>query len=74
MYRVELERIYEYGDVYETIDTCDELEMQLSRLKRRRILNEEEWLATRNRVEAIRSQLADHVAEPASPSQGNGRS
>lgn len=65
MQRAELEYIYEFGEVYETIDTCDELEMQLSRLKRRHILNDEEWTETRNGVEAIRAQIAERIPESA---------
>lgn len=65
MQRADMEHIYEFGDIYETIDTCDELEMQLSRLKRRHVLDEEQWRETRSGVEAIRSQLAEHISESA---------
>jgi hypothetical protein len=58
-----LDSYYELGDVYETIDTCDELEMQLGRLKRRRLLNEDEWEQSKTEVEAIRSQLESRVQE-----------
>jgi hypothetical protein len=58
-----LDSYYELGDVYETIDTCDELEMQLARLKRRKLLDQDEWEQSRTEVEAIRSQLETRVQE-----------
>jgi hypothetical protein len=48
---------YDYGEVYETLETCDELELHLSRLKRKRILNEEEWLQSKREISEIRAPL-----------------
>lgn len=65
-----LDTYYELGDVYETIDTCDELEMQLGRLKRRKVLNEDEWAQSKTEIDAIRAQLESHVQEAAMTPKG----
>lgn len=56
-----LEHIYEFGDVYETIDTCDELQMRLSRLKRQGVIDHAEWLETKSGIEAIRLRLEGYI-------------
>lgn len=48
---------YDYGEVYETLDACDELEMHLSRLKRQKVLDEEEWLRGKQDISEIRAPL-----------------
>jgi hypothetical protein len=61
----ELESVYELGDVYDTIDACDELEMHLGKLKRMHVLGQEEWEHTRSELEAIRSQVSTHLSDAA---------
>lgn len=50
-------RYYDYGDIYDTIGACDDLETHLSRLKRQRVLDETAWRETREAVETVREQL-----------------
>lgn len=66
----QLSDIYEHGDVYETIDTCNELEVQLSRLKRQRVLDEEEWLESKREVATIRERLEDIIGDAALKPRG----
>lgn len=52
-----LERVYDYGDVIEAAEFCDELEMKLSTLKRMGLLSEGEWREARGALDVIRAQL-----------------
>lgn len=56
-----LDDLYQFGDVYETLDACDSLELLLGRLKRRRILDDREWRDIREQVAGIRTRLESHV-------------
>jgi hypothetical protein len=58
----ELDHYYLYGDVYETLDTCTELEQQLGRLRRQGVLSDQEWMISKQNVAAIRSRLEDRLA------------
>jgi hypothetical protein len=56
--------MFDFGDVYDTIGTCDELETQLSRLKRRGMIGHEEWLETKKGIAAIRIHLERCIPRP----------
>ena len=56
-----LDRFYAYGDVYETLDTCEELEMLLGRLKRQRLMSEAEWQRSKENVAHIRTRLENFL-------------
>jgi hypothetical protein len=59
--RPDLDRYYTFGDVYETIDTVDELDNKLSRLQRMHLLTEEEVLENKGKVAEIRENLETHL-------------
>lgn len=57
MCAVQVDHFYVYGDLYEVLDSCRELEMLLGRLKRQRLLSEDEWVDSRENLAAIRARL-----------------
>ena len=59
------DHFYTFGDVYETVDACDQLELMLGRLRRQRLLSEAEWLQLRDYVAKIRAQLEARLETPA---------
>jgi hypothetical protein len=59
------DHFYLFGDVYETVDACDQLELLLGRLRRQRLLNEGEWLQLRDHVAKIRAHLESRLTQPA---------
>ena len=59
--RAQFENIYRFGDVYDTLDACDHLELLLARLRRQRILDERQWIETRQSVDEVRAQLAERL-------------
>ncbi|MBV9281940.1 MAG: hypothetical protein JOZ41_17820 [Chloroflexi bacterium] len=58
-----VDHLYTYGDLYETVDACDQLELLLGRLRRQRLLGEQDWLRNRNRVLEIRSELEERLRD-----------
>jgi hypothetical protein len=54
---LQLDHYYTFGDVYETLDACDQLELLLGRLKRQRLINESEWVQSRQNIADIRERL-----------------
>jgi hypothetical protein len=61
MCAVQVDHFYTFGDVYEALDACRELEMLLGRLKRQRLLSEDEWAASRENLAAIRARVETHL-------------
>ena len=57
MQGAEREYSYEFADVYDAIDTCDQLDRQLSRLKRQGILSDEQCLEAKREVRSLRTRL-----------------
>jgi hypothetical protein len=62
MTAAELDHYYIFGDVYETLDTCTELEQLLGRLHRQNLLTEGEWVSSKQNIAAIRSHLEGRLA------------
>lgn len=58
-----LDHFYTFGDIYETLDTCDELEMQLSRLKRQQLLTDEGWRQSKDNIAEIRERLQRFLSD-----------
>ncbi|MBV9282888.1 MAG: hypothetical protein JOZ41_22670 [Chloroflexi bacterium] len=56
-----LDHFYTYGEVYDTLEACDELELHLGRLRRQRTLTETEWERTRKSLETIRAEVEGHI-------------
>jgi len=52
-----LDDLYDHGDVYETLDACQELEMLLNRLRRQQTLTDLEWMQSRQTLADIRARL-----------------
>lgn len=59
--RTELDQFYTYGDVYETLDTCRQLEMLLGRLKRQHLLSDEEVAHSKDDVSRVRARLEAQI-------------
>jgi hypothetical protein len=61
---LELYHYYTFGDVYETLDACDQLELLLGRLKRQRLINESDWIQSRQNIAEIRKRLETRLPTP----------
>ncbi|MBV9279762.1 MAG: hypothetical protein JOZ41_06755 [Chloroflexi bacterium] len=48
---------YRYGEVYDALETCQQLELDLARLRRRGLLSREEWAACKERLDDVRKRL-----------------
>jgi hypothetical protein len=46
-----------YGDVYQALETCQVLEMNLDVLRRQQLVGESEWIQVRKSASEIRSSL-----------------
>jgi hypothetical protein len=46
-----------FGDVYETLDACQQIDLLLSRLRRQSLLDDQSWIATRAHVAEVRKSL-----------------
>jgi hypothetical protein len=46
-----------FGDVYETLDACQQLDLLLNRLRRQSLLEERDWKATRAHIAEVRKSL-----------------
>lgn len=58
-----LDHFYLFGDVYETLDTCAQLETLLGRLRRQRLMSDEHWMASKDNVAAIRGRIQQRLDE-----------
>jgi hypothetical protein len=46
-----------FGDVYETLDACQQIDLLLSRLRRQSLLDDQDWIATRAHIAEVRKSL-----------------
>ena len=46
-----------FGDVYETLDACQQIDLLLGRLRRQHLLDDQSWIATRAHVAEVRKSL-----------------
>jgi hypothetical protein len=60
----DLTHFYTFGDLYESIDACVQVELLLSRLQRQGVLDEAESKELGEKVEQIRARLERHLEEP----------
>lgn len=58
------DHFYTYGDVYEAVDACDQLELLMGRLRRQDMLSEQEWIEIRLAVAAVRARLDALLPKP----------
>lgn len=52
-----------FGDVYETLEACQQVELLLSRLRRQRLMDDRTWLAARAHVAEVRKSLETMLRE-----------
>jgi hypothetical protein len=50
-----------YGEIHDTIDACDQLDVLLARLTRQHLLPPEECSESREWVQSVRQRLEDHI-------------
>jgi hypothetical protein len=55
---------YIFGELYDTVGACDQLELSLGTLKRRGLLSEQAWQDDCRQVVAIRNHLESLLQEP----------
>lgn len=46
-----------FGDVYDTLEACQQIDLLLSRLRRQRLMDDQNWLATKDHIAAVRKSL-----------------
>lgn len=46
-----------FGDVYETLDACQQIDLLLSRLRRQSLLDDQKWIASRAHIAEVRKSL-----------------
>ncbi len=46
-----------FGDVYETLDACQQIDLLLSRLRRQSLLDDQNWIASRAHIAEVRKSL-----------------
>lgn len=46
-----------FGDVYETLDACQHIDLLLNRLRRQSLIDDQNWIATRAHIAEVRKSL-----------------
>jgi len=46
-----------FGDVYETLEACQQIDLLLSRLRRQSLIDDQNWLATKAHIAEVRKSL-----------------
>lgn len=46
-----------FGDVYETLDACQQIDLLLSRLRRQSLMDDQSWMATKSHIAEVRKSL-----------------
>jgi len=57
----ELDHFYKYGDVYQALEACDQLEVMLGRLKRQELLPQEDCQESKDELAHIRERLEGRI-------------
>lgn len=57
----DLDRLFETGDVLDSLEACDQLELLLSRLHRKATLSDEEWMQCRRQVDEVERFLESRL-------------
>jgi hypothetical protein len=66
----QLDHYFQFGDVYDALEACDDLANRLARLKRTHVLSESEWATTEGELTDIRGRLERHMAGSALTPKG----
>lgn len=53
-----------FGDVYETLDACHQVDLLLSRLRRQSLLDDQNWIMTRAHIAEVRKSLESMLKNP----------
>jgi hypothetical protein len=46
-----------FGDVYETLDACQHIDLLLNRLRRQSLIDDPDWIVTRAHIAEVRKSL-----------------
>ena len=60
----QLDHFYTYGDVYEALDACQELETLLGRLKRQHFIDDQVWRRSGQWLAEVRQSLDTIIHAP----------
>lgn len=58
---VSLDHYAKFGEIYDTLEVCENLAISLNRLRRQGLLDEPAWIQDRSYVDQIRSQLENRM-------------
>ena len=61
---VQLDRFHRLGDVYDTLEACEQLQHLLGRLRRQHLLGEQDWMRSGQWLSEIRFSLEEIVDAP----------
>jgi CRP/FNR family transcriptional regulator, cyclic AMP receptor protein len=61
---IELDHLYAFGEVYDTLDVCDQVMQALSRLKRHGLLSVDDLNTSRQYIDAVRDRLEQRLNAP----------
>ncbi len=51
------------GDVYETLDACQQVDLLLGRLRRQSLLDDKSWRATKAHIAEVRKSLEEALSD-----------
>jgi hypothetical protein len=54
-----------FGEVYATLDACDQVQLLLGRLRREQLLGEEEYQGSRQQIAEIRASVERYITQSA---------
>lgn len=58
----DMDHYYTFGEVYETMDACDQLDRMLGRLRRQDLISGEAAAECRRNLATIRGHVESHIA------------
>jgi hypothetical protein len=58
----DLEHFYRFGDVYDALEACDQLEFKLARLRRQSLLPADDCQESREDLSHIRGRLENYIS------------
>ena len=70
---LELDHLYAYGELYDALDVCDQVNQVLSRLKRHGLLTLDDLTVSEQYVDAIRMRLEDRLNDATGTPGQDGR-
>lgn len=68
---LELDHLYVYGEIYDALDTCDQVSQVLSRLRRHGLLSPDDAGASEAHVDKIRERLEQQLSGSPSSAAGS---